>query len=235
MQEPWSPEIAIRPASQRLVRTVDALEDDAWSAPSLLPGWSRAHVVAHLALNAEALAGVLRGVVEGRQVPMYASQESRDADIEELAAAGPATMRDRLLAAVTGFHQALALLPPDSHGVEVERVPGGPTFRAGAVPGLRLREVEVHHADLDCGYSHRDWTRAFAASVLDVRSRVAKPSTGGCTAYAVDLDRQWTFGDADGGPTVSGPVTSLAWWAAGRHVDEALTSDSGDVPEVSAW
>jgi maleylpyruvate isomerase len=42
-----------------LIRTVDALGADELAAPSLLPGWTRAHVVAHLALNGTALAGVL--------------------------------------------------------------------------------------------------------------------------------------------------------------------------------
>ena len=46
-------------ATQRLVRTVDGLDDDALAAPSGLPDWTRAHVVAHLALNAEGLASVL--------------------------------------------------------------------------------------------------------------------------------------------------------------------------------
>ena len=53
-------------ATQRLVRTVDGLDDEALGAPSGLPDWTRGHVVAHLALNAEALAGVLEGVIEGR-------------------------------------------------------------------------------------------------------------------------------------------------------------------------
>ena len=56
-------------AGQRLVRTVDGFSGDDWSAPSLLPGWTRAHVVAHLALNGEALGGVLRGRRRGRAGP----------------------------------------------------------------------------------------------------------------------------------------------------------------------
>jgi maleylpyruvate isomerase len=46
-------------ATQRLVRTVDRLDDEALAAPSGLPGWTRGHVVAHLALNAEGMAAVL--------------------------------------------------------------------------------------------------------------------------------------------------------------------------------
>ena len=53
-------------ATRRLVRSVDAMTDDQFAEPSLLPGWTRGHVVAHLTLNAEGLAGALEGVHEGR-------------------------------------------------------------------------------------------------------------------------------------------------------------------------
>ena len=52
----------------RLVRTVDGFTGDDWSLPTGLPGWTRAHVVAHLALNAEGLVGALGGVVAGEPV-----------------------------------------------------------------------------------------------------------------------------------------------------------------------
>ena len=64
-------------ADQALVRTVDGLHDEAYAEPSLLPDWSRAHVVAHLTLNAEGLAGVLHGAHLGQPRPMYASLEAR--------------------------------------------------------------------------------------------------------------------------------------------------------------
>src|SRR6185312_14462807 len=68
-----------------LNRTVDALGADALAAPSLLPGWTRAHVVAHVALNGDALAGVLDAVLREEPVAMYESDEKRDSDIDELA------------------------------------------------------------------------------------------------------------------------------------------------------
>src|SRR6476659_1888893 len=143
-------------ASQRLIRTVDRLEEAAWAQPSGLPGWTRAHVVAHLALNAEALAAVLRGLLSAEPTPMYRSQDARDADIEELAAAAPSELRARLLAGTTEIADAIAATPEDLGGTRIERVPGGDrTFPAGAVPGMRLREVEIHHADLRAGYTHR--------------------------------------------------------------------------------
>ena len=88
-------------ATRRLVRSVDGMTDDQWGQPSLLPGWTRADVVAHLTLNAEALSGALEGVHEGRPVPMYASQEARDSDIAALGNIAPSQLRDRFLASTT--------------------------------------------------------------------------------------------------------------------------------------
>src|SRR3954451_12280788 len=81
-------------ASIRVVRTVDGFHGDDWAQPSLLPDWNRAHVVAHLALNAEAIARALRSLVadeddlpHGEPLSMYDSDDARDTAIVELAAA----------------------------------------------------------------------------------------------------------------------------------------------------
>lgn len=221
-------------ATRRLVRTADGLDDPAYASPSLLPGWTRAHVLAHLTLNAEGLAGALSGIVEGRAVSMYASQEARDADIEELAAQEPAAIRSRLLGACTDLADAVAAVPDDLVGTEIERVPGGRTFPAAAVPGMRLREVEIHHADLGAGYDHRSWPAEFSALLLD--SMAARDlAEAGFTAYATDLDRTWVYGDASSGPTVSGTAADLGWWLTGRGTGEGLTSDRGELPQIEEW
>ena len=66
----------------------DRLRDDEWPGQTECAGWSRAHVLAHLALNAEGLAGAVRGLRDGQPTPMYPSQTARDADIDD--ARGPA-------------------------------------------------------------------------------------------------------------------------------------------------
>ncbi|NYD41710.1 maleylpyruvate isomerase family mycothiol-dependent enzyme [Nocardioides panaciterrulae] len=222
-------------ASQRLIRTVDGLEDEAWARPSGLPGWSRAHVIAHLVLNAEGLTGALRGLVAGEPTPMYRSQEARNSDIDELASADPAELRDRLLGATTELADAIGAVPEDLGGAVLERVPGGArTFRAATAPGMRLSEVEIHHADLDVGYTAADWPPVFAASVVDSMRKRDSWSTP-FTGRATDLDRSWTFGaGAEAGPTVSGTAADLAWWLTGRGSGEGLTSD-GELPGIEGW
>jgi maleylpyruvate isomerase len=223
----------LQEAAHRLVRTVDHLPDEEYAAPSLLPGWSRAHVVAHLALNAEGLAGALTGVVRGRPIPMYASSAERDDDIAELALARPSTLRTRLLGATTEFAAAMAAVPEESWDVEIERSPGEWRFAAGAVPGMRERELEIHHADLGVAYTRTAWQRPFRARLLLAMSKRDRPRP--FSVYAVDLDQTWHCGDGEGGPTVSGDGAELGWWLSGRGDGQGLTSDDGVLPGIEEW
>ncbi|GAB6985558.1 maleylpyruvate isomerase family mycothiol-dependent enzyme [Nocardioides pyridinolyticus] len=219
-------------ATRRLVRTADGLTDEQYAEPSGLPGWTRAHVLAHLALNAEGLAGALGGIVEGKRVPMYPSQEARDGDIDELAGGPPSEIRTRLLAGGTALSDAIAAVAPDTAQVTIERTPGGRVFAAGEVPWMRLREVEIHHADLRADYDRSDWAPLFASHLLDwvvTRNDAEAPFT----ARATDVGGEWTFGE--GGPVVSGRVADLAWWLTGRGSGEGLTSDGGELPRIGAW
>ena len=223
--------------TRRLVRTVDAMADDQWAQPSLLPGWTRADVVAHLTLNAEGLAGALEGVHEGRHVPMYASQEARDGDITKLGAASPSELRDRFLASTTVIGEWVDELADNLADHVIERTPGGRSFPAGAVGTMRTREVEIHHADLGLDYTAADWPTDFVVLLMDSRAGASYDGTP-FVAHASDLDLSWEFGS--GGPTVSGTGNALAWWVTGRPVDQVpggdgLTSDNGQVPRTEPW
>jgi maleylpyruvate isomerase len=231
----------VGPASTRLLRTVDGLPDEGWEAPSLLPGWTRAHVAAHLALNAEALTRVLHGVVADPDddVPrtMYDSDEQRDQDIEDLAAAGPGEIRERLLAATTVFADAVTAMPADAWETRVERTPGGRTMRTSSVPGMRLRELEIHHVDLDAGYATSDWTPAFAEHLLDAMAKRVSP-TPAVEVRPDDLPRSWVLGSTEAEypvPVVTGPAADLGWWLTGRPASSTLSCSHGELPEIEGW
>ena len=116
--------------------------------------------------------------------------------------------------------------------IAIERMPGGRTFPAGDVGVMRLREVEIHHADLALDYTAADWTPEFVVLLLDSRAGAVHDGEP-FTAHATDLDRTWTFGT--GGPTVSGVGSALAWWTTGRGTGDGLTSDDGRVPRMEPW
>ena len=148
-------------ATRRLTRTVDGLDDADYTAPTVCAGWSRRHVIAHLALNAEGLAGALRGTVDGHPVPMYRSQEARDRDIEDLAGKAPAAIRGRLLGAATDLHDAILAVPDDQVGVTIERVHGGPTFAAAdglARSGETLQNLLTENETVAAEVQDEAWT-----------------------------------------------------------------------------
>ncbi len=219
-----------------LNRTVDGLSDDEMAAASLLPGWSRAHVVAHVALNGLALAQVLDGVGRGQSVAMYRSDEQRDDDIAELVEAGPAELRERLLAATTAFGEAVEAMGPARWQGTFSRVPGGPLWPASSVVTTRRRELEVHHTDLGAAYTREDWPADFVVELLDTVCE-DRAGSGPFRARATDLGREWLVtGDADGsGPVVMGSGADLGWWLTGRGAGEGLSCDSGALPVLGPW
>lgn len=222
---------AITEATTRLLRTLETLPDEEWAAPSVCAGWSRAHVAAHLALNAEGLAGALRGVLDASHRPMYRSEEARDADIEALAQEPPDVVRDRLRAAAATFDDAVAELPYLPADAHFDRVPGGQVVPAARVPFLRLREVEIHHADLQAGYTYDDWPEPVAVAIAE--DEVLRPDRPHVVVRATDVGYTWTTAEEGADPpVVSGPVAALAWWLTGRDPGDAVSCSTGELPRV---
>ncbi|HSF99194.1 MAG TPA: maleylpyruvate isomerase family mycothiol-dependent enzyme [Ornithinibacter sp.] len=145
---------AVRTHTDLLLATARALDDAA--APSLCVGWSRGHVLSHLARNAEGMTALVRAAVDGTGETMYSSTEARDADID----AGSTRPLDELVADVEHraavLAEALPRLGAEHHGIRLERTPGVYLMRAARIPFLRLREVVYHHVDLDAGFTFAD-------------------------------------------------------------------------------
>ena len=101
---------------------------------------------------------------------------------------------------------------------------------------MRLREVEIHHVDLDAGFTPTGWSDSFAAHLIESMLKRGRPRrrTACC---ATDLAQSWVVGDPDdaSSTTVSGPAGDLAWWMTGRPPAASLTSSSGSLPLVKAW
>jgi maleylpyruvate isomerase len=148
-------------ATQRLLGTARILTEPDLRAPSLLPGWTRAHVLAHLARGADAMRNLLVGVRSGQERPAYVSAEARQADIQHSAG-----MRaDELMADLADSAMALRTiarqLPDEGWQVPVRILDSAP-FPADQLLTRRLVEVELHHCDLGAGYGPADWPAAFA-------------------------------------------------------------------------
>jgi maleylpyruvate isomerase len=221
----------VEAATSRLLATAGTLDGDP-TAPSLLPGWSRGHVLTHVARNADGLANLLTWAHTGVVTPQYADREQRDAEIN----AGARRSWDELIADIRQsaerFARVAEQLTPADWAVHLETAPGQRS-EAALIPWRRLREVEVHHVDLAASYRPADWPESFAHRVLhevagsleDVSLTVRPDSLG----HAIPV--------GDGGPPeVRGPAHELAAWLAGRSPGTGLKIDPpGALPTIPSW
>jgi maleylpyruvate isomerase len=207
---------------------VDRLTDDELTADSALPGWSRAHVVAHLARNADALVNLLTWARTGVETPMYPSRAARDAGIEATAALPPAELRADYAAACDQLAEAIEAMPAEAWTAEVRSGQGAP-IPASAVPWMRAKEVWVHGTDLRAGLAFADLPSDVCAALVDdvLGLFAARDQAPDVTIVATDVDRTW----GSGGSRVEGPVTAVAAWLTRSDASRL----SGDVPPPPAW
>jgi maleylpyruvate isomerase len=228
-------------ATGRLLATATALSDAQACEPSLLPGWTRGHVLSHIARNADGMINLLNWAQTGTEIPMYASAESRTADIEAGAGRPAADLTADVRESAARFAAEAAAMPGDAWAVHV-RALRGPGFPALEVLDRRLSEVEIHHVDLAAGYAPSDWPADFVAGALH---RVADSFTGRddtpcCLVWAESAPHGYRIGPAgtDSPPVVvRGQPAALLAWLLGRDSGTGLqVSGQADGPPVlPAW
>ncbi|MGH3297056.1 MAG: maleylpyruvate isomerase N-terminal domain-containing protein [Trebonia sp.] len=157
-------------ATQRLLDDARTLSEADLRAASLLPGWTRAHVLAHVARGADAMRSLLIGARSGQARPAYASAQARDAGIEQGAAARAVDLMADLADSAMALRAVARQLPDEAWQVQV-LLPDSAPFPAAGLLTRRLAEVELHHCDLGTGYGPADWPAAFAAMDLTEPAR----------------------------------------------------------------
>src|SRR5580693_2606187 len=68
-------------ATALLVETAAGLSDEQVRAASGLPGWTRGHLLAHIARNADSLRNLLIWARTGVETPQYATPDEREEGI----------------------------------------------------------------------------------------------------------------------------------------------------------
>lgn len=243
------------------VSLLDALRErpptDGWARqPSLLPGWTRGHVLSHLARNADAMVRALAGAARGDRIPMYDGEDARAAEIQ----AGAGRPAAELAADVTESADRLEDTWSRLTDADWRREA---VTRAGPVPALRLigmrwREVEIHRVDLADGYGPGDWPASFVApllpSLLDPE-RIGPRLPSGLTVEVVNTDsgQRWLVGEDVPPPVgtarsaraaavrsaapppvrVVGPSWALVGWLLGRP--SVARPELGELPALGPW
>lgn len=231
---------ALRASTADLMK---GLSEHRWSetdlqVPSLCVGWTRAHVLNHLARNADGIAGTLSGALRGEVVPRYpGGWDARNADIEAGAHRSVAEQvadveqsagrLDRVFAAVTeaGLWDAMT---DQGHS-------------AADWPARRLREVEIHRIDLAGTYRPVSWPSILVADLLpEVAGTLSGRTTQALRVRVQDeasivpalIGAEWSTDGSD--PLeVAGPDFALLAWLVGRG--SAVTDRLPSPAELAPW
>ena len=223
-------------AADVVASTAAKFTDEDIKAPSALPGWSRGHVLAHLEGISHAMARQLEYAARGETVELYdGGQDGRNKAIEMAAGHSADAHRTDLDAALNRALKAFDSLASDA-GWQAPIA-----YRGGVVldGGLALwRELVIHTADLNAGFGPETWSRQFCEHLFDfLAARVAPGDKLVMQPLALP---PVTLGDGGRSTVISGMITDIAAWLAGREpslgsLRASAAADGVDLPELLPW
>ena len=223
-------------ATGQLLGDLEGLSDAQVAGPSLLPGWTRGHVLSHLARNAEGGIRLLGWARTGVPSYEYESLQARAAAIEAGADRPAATLIQDVRQTAGAFAAAAAGMPPEAWQ-RVVRYTAGQEPRADVIVPSRLAEVLIHHVDLDLRYRPRDWPAWFANDMLSGTAAAlseGRKMTSPLRLAGTDTGNVFVIGAVGpDSPVISGPERELMAWLFGRSDGSQLTRvPSGPLPEI---
>lgn len=222
-------------AADVLTAAVDRIPAGGDKARSTLPGWSRGHLLAHVAGICDALARQVEYGRQGEKVELYdGGVDGRNRAIELAAGHSLEEHREDVAAAVQRALAAFDALGEDEWQTRI-------AFRDGVIfdAGLALwRELVIHTADLDAGTGPEVWNRDFCSHLFDfLAARV--PAETRLVLQPVALPPP-TLGAGGSTVVVSGMITDIAAWLAGRQpsldsLRATAAGDGTDLPALLPW
>ena len=214
----------IASATAALLRDTIAIDDAAWHAPSLLPGWSRAHVATHIARNADALRVVISATMSDDPAPLYPSANAKFNAIER---GSERNGHDLQVDLDTSAGELARLCDRVDDWTALARLPDG-EFPLSVTTLIRLQEVTLHHLDLDCGFGVDDIHIVPAHWLLQWQLVLMRDDT---SLPAVDLEsaagETASLGGVGDRRLVTGSDAALWAWLAGRTDGSGLVGAEG--------
>jgi maleylpyruvate isomerase len=213
---------------------VAELSDNDFGVDTLLPGWSRRHLIAHVGYNAAALCRLMDWAATGVETPMYASAEQRSREIAEGATLDPGALRNLFDHTVARLDEKWRNLPESAWSAEV-RTAQGRQVPASETAWMRTREVWIHAVDLANGGRFDDFPGVVLDSLLtDIAGMWRQKGLGAGLVLAVDGRASVAVQeDSPSSTTVAGALAAVVRWAAGRgSIGVAV---EGDLQQPPRW
>ena len=212
---------------------LQGLTDDELDGDSLLPGWTRRQVVAHVASNARAIGRLAQWADTGAETVMYASMEARNAEIVAGSVLSSDALRESWAVSAADLDRRWLALADDRWVVPVRNGQGAMVPLRDTV-WMRTRELWIHAVDLNHGAGFRDLPEEALERLLgEIAGAWASRGDTGRRLTATDSTHTG-YGDPDAAHQVTGSLADLAAWAAGR-ARSGVTSDAGETPVAARW
>lgn len=219
----------MRDGTARLEAGLAGLDNTALNDLSPLPGWTRRHLLAHVAANADALCRLAYWARTGEERRMYASPAQRNAEIEVGAARPAGELRHWVADSAAQLAEDLGRLTGDAWQAAVITAQGR-TVPATEIPWLRAREVYVHAVDLAAGTGFADLPPDFLEALLDdVAARRSAQRTGPALSLtATDTGAHWQVTGQGDDYHAQALLSVLTDWMTGRNA-------AGTLPHLPPW
>ncbi|RWZ83065.1 maleylpyruvate isomerase family mycothiol-dependent enzyme [Glutamicibacter sp. HZAU] len=209
--------------------TIETLSTEEMAAASLCEGWSRAHVIAHLASNGRSLVKLIDWATSGEPQELYASRAARDAEINELAALPREELVKKFQDAAAYFAEQCERLSGDLAVEEVDL--HGKIIPATSIVALRIAEVVIHHHDLDTAWTIEEADPDSQENAVEAAVRTMRVKNAPGMTLVTEEGDEWVIGD--GALKVRSDREGLIEWLArgqARHIEA-----DGPIPELPAW
>ena len=154
---------------QRLLQALEGLTDEHCRQPSILTGWSRGHVLSHLANNAYSHLRMFEAASRGEETEQYeGGKPTRDAQIESWSSLSAHELVGHVRASIYALEGAWASATPTTWtGFGVKSHAGGGRVAITDLILMRWCETEVHSSDLNLDYSFENWDATFVRFELE--------------------------------------------------------------------
>lgn len=200
---------AVREHTSLLLGLTIGFSDEDWAAPTALQGWTRSHVAAHLVDGAECLARAIEGLDSASPRPLHSTVDEERVSVEVGALASGLDLQISL---DTSASRLQNLFPAVEDVTTLVEPRPGMRLEARQIPLLRLREVVLHHLDLQRDAEIvLDPEISVALLAHEVR-RYSLRAKRAAVRVVSDEGYEGVVEGADDGAEVRGPARDLFLW-----------------------